>query len=515
LRCKRPFDTAFAMIFPSEVRRLTRAERVALLIAAALIALSAAARPLNPDEGQYVAATALMRSGLLYRDFAYLQTPLQPLLLAPLSMLPAGWLFVASRIVNALFGWASLILMASTLRRWVSSRTVVITVGTAVCCEPFLFGSSIARNDALPMLLITAALSILLPAVESDGAGLRRFFLAGLLFGLAASAKINFALPAAAAGASLLFTSKRQLWLTIASFVGGAMAGLLPTFVMALIAPRQFFFDVFTYSLAAPLQWWTAVGEGDRFLFATRVWALVRLSARGTILPALAMVIVDRKRRSACVLLDLMIVAGLVASYLPEPAFQQYLLPLLPPLFFRLAFALETAAPRWRYIAPVLLVVGATSGARRTVQYVAKSASRGLPLAQAVRQGRAATRIAHGASIATLSPAIVAGSDVALEPGFVTGPFLFRTHGSLATQAYALGGSLNWQRLGYLDRHAPGAILVGGEQKPYPPLHPQGLDHHLVRWAQMHGYRPVPLPGGLSLYMRDWSSAPARQSPPR
>jgi hypothetical protein len=60
------------------------------VLAALLLGISLLTRPINHDEGQYVGAIALMRSGLPYRDFAYLQTPLQPLLLAPLSFLPAG-----------------------------------------------------------------------------------------------------------------------------------------------------------------------------------------------------------------------------------------------------------------------------------------------------------------------------------------------------------------------------------------------------------------------------------------
>jgi hypothetical protein len=79
---------------------------VAVFVSTALLlGLSLLTRPISHDEGQYVGAIALMRSGLPYRDFAYLQTPLQPLLLAPLSFLSAGWLLVGARVANALFGW--------------------------------------------------------------------------------------------------------------------------------------------------------------------------------------------------------------------------------------------------------------------------------------------------------------------------------------------------------------------------------------------------------------------------
>ena len=52
---------------------------------AVLLCLLAIARPVDHDESQYVAAATLSGAGLIpYRDYAYLQTPLQPLLFAPI-----------------------------------------------------------------------------------------------------------------------------------------------------------------------------------------------------------------------------------------------------------------------------------------------------------------------------------------------------------------------------------------------------------------------------------------------
>ena len=57
--------------------------------------LLALIRPLKHDESQYVAAAVLTAHGqMLYCDFAYLQTPLQPFLFAPLA-----WLFGAGRVI--------------------------------------------------------------------------------------------------------------------------------------------------------------------------------------------------------------------------------------------------------------------------------------------------------------------------------------------------------------------------------------------------------------------------------
>ena len=192
-----------------------------MVSAALLLGISLLTRPINHDEGQYVGAIALMRSGLPYRDFAYLQTPLQPLLLAPLSLLPAGWLLVGGRIANALFGWLSLALLLLGLRGRTPSWAALAAVVALACTDVFLFGSSVARNDALPMMLLSAAVAVLL---QPGTLGQRSYLAAGLLLGLATSAKISFALPAAGAGVFLLAQWRKTGWRPILSFAASLPA---------------------------------------------------------------------------------------------------------------------------------------------------------------------------------------------------------------------------------------------------------------------------------------------------
>lgn len=63
---------------------------VFFMAAGILVAASMLFRAANKGESQYVAAIALIRHGWPYLDYAYLQTPLQPLLFSPLAMLPAA-----------------------------------------------------------------------------------------------------------------------------------------------------------------------------------------------------------------------------------------------------------------------------------------------------------------------------------------------------------------------------------------------------------------------------------------
>ena len=128
-----------------------------------------------------------MRHGWPYIDFAYLQTPLQPILLAPLSVVPAGWLLVAARIANGLFALGTLWILGSALKTRARPESIVIALSALVCTEPFLWGASLARNDALPMLLQAGAVAFLLRGLHQR----RQLFnlsLGGLLLGLAVSA---------------------------------------------------------------------------------------------------------------------------------------------------------------------------------------------------------------------------------------------------------------------------------------------------------------------------------------
>lgn len=469
---------------------------------AVLVACAVLIRPSSHDEGQYVAAIALMRSGWPYRDFAYLQTPLQPLLLSPLAALPAGWLLVAARAVNGLFALMTAWLLLRQLRGRVAPANAAIAIATLLCTSVFLLGAAQARNDALPMLLLAAAQGALLASF-----GARRkvawHALAGLLFGLAISAKINAALPAIGAGIFLLAQVRRIGPRPLLAFAGGAIAGLVPCVAAAALAPGQFRFDVFAYSLEAPTQWWSSVGKGYVLSPAFRVGRLLVLALPGVIVVGLLAALFDRRRSPDRRLLEWIIAGGIISSYLPEPAFGQYLVPLLPAVAARFALALDGLPVRGRRIATLGAAVAGLAGLAPTAGYALHARAHGSDLVRTVVAARAVAKLADGRAVVTLAPERVAGSDVALDPRFVTGPFLFRTFGPLSDDALRFGLSPNWQRIdAALDRDPPGVIVVGGETRALPPLHPHGLDGWLEAWATARGYRAVAVPGGeLTAYV--------------
>lgn len=482
--------------------------RPATLIGLALlVGLSVVARRVNHDESQYVAAIALMRFGLPYRDFAYLQTPLLPLLLSPLSILPAGWTFLAARAASGAFGYLTLLFLWWTLDNRVSSGARFVALFSLACTNAFLLASSLARNDALPMLLIAAALLPLLRAIALDSRP--HFALGGLLLGLAVSAKISAALPAAGAGLFILLRCRRGGIQPFFSFAIGLVAGLLPTLIAAAIAPSAFGFDVLGYNLRAPVQWWSSIGQAHELTPLVRLSKLIAMAALGPVLVALLAAAFDRRRKEELRLLDLMIIGGIISAFLPVPALTQYLVPLLPPLFVRFGLALDDA-PKGRRRS-LLALAAASSVAGLAASVVASSAE--LEIVRHLRLGREVAALANGASVVTLSPEYVAGGSVKLDPRFAAGPFLYRTRGKLALTAERDGRGLSVDRLDpSLDLSRPAVILVGGEREPFPPTYPNGLDQPLVDWSVRSGYEPRPLGAGFVAFVAPGRAVRGRPS---
>jgi hypothetical protein len=255
----------------------------------------------------------------------------------------------------------------------------------------------------------------------------------------------------------------------------------------------QFRFDVFTYGLEAPAQWWTSVGKVTRLSWRG-IPSLIGLASRGIVLTGLLSAALDRRRRDDLLLLDLTIAGGVVAAYLTQPPYPQYLVPLLPPVAVRLAIALDGFQGSTRRVILGLTALSCVLGLLDTVHYLVRLRTHGIELVQAIDLGHRVALMSRGKSLVTLSAEIVAGVDTSLDRRFAAGPFLFRTSGPLASQALTYAYSPNWQHIDEaLDAQPPGAIVVGGELRPQLPLHPGGLDAPLSAWAISHGYKPIPL----------------------
>lgn len=476
-----------------------------MLLCTVVMLIFALFGPVDHDEGQYVGAVAMMRHGLPYRDFAYLQTPLQPLLFAPLAWLAEGWLFLTLRVTNALLATgATACMWLAAKRAGASDRGAVIAAIALFSSHALLFAGSVARNDALPLLLTTAGLAAFLNVVGNS----RRHWtalLAGVLLGAAASTKISYGLPAAAVGLFALLHWRSLGPQAVCALAVGGMLGGLPTLWLALLAPDAAWFGIMDYSLKAPIEWRTLNGQAFMFDWPLSLARLLRYLAQGCGLIALVAVLLVATRRPTATerLLDMVIVAGLLAAWLPRPIYVQYLGPLLPALFVR--FALLTDASFWRahFVGRALIAVGVLAGVAQSVIATGPNIWGQIsPVLAITDDAHALSDIAAAArisgTIATLSPERAVDASLPIDRRFVTGPFLMRTrHVLTADQARAFQATTSATLVADLNTARPAAILVGGEAQP-SAAYPHGLDAPLVDWARSNRYRAVALPSGLS-----------------
>lgn len=465
-------------------------------VAAALLIALALLTPINHDEDQYLAAANLVAQGLRpFGDFMYLQTPVQPWLLAPVAALAEGFSFVALRLVSALAGFGTLVLVYAAQRRaGVAPRPALMTTLLCGSCVPFLFGMSLARNDALPALLLALALWAAARGRSLD------YGVAGLALGIAASIKISYGLPLAFGGFWLLWQAvrTRDAVPMLAWGVGGVI-GLVPTALTWAAHPAAFQYGVFTYAAEAAKIWYDLNGVGDKLSFGARLRDTAIVLVMGPTLAALAVVAAARAPRTpyrAFVLT--LLVAGFIAAILPMPTYRQYFVPVLPPLFVALGLAMPVG--RW----PLRIMVA--FGVAAVAVYA------GLGVADAVKHGPAAWRVtaqAHwiGARagpgpIISFSPTYAVDSGVPLDPRFATGTHVWRS-GDLRSDAELSAFKVTSRRTlaRELAARPPGAILTGFEGR-------SGVNRRIIPdtvmddWARANGYRAVPTPWGGVLWLK-------------
>jgi len=414
-------------------------------------------RPIDHDESQYVAAAVLAQTGFPYRDFAYLQTPLQPVLFAPLTALSGDFAWPALRLVNALLGALTIILTYVSARRIGADQGIALAVALLfAACDILLFTAAMARNDALPAALLAAGLCLALRPTHTPLSA----FGAGLCFAAAAAAKVSFALPAGAFGIYVLFHRQhRPMFVAL-----GALAPVVFVAWSYVLAPANFMFGVIDFPSLAPAEFYAS--KPFKLSPVMKLLDTLKFLALGPALLALALVAAHRQGGRDTRLLDLLIISGLIAALLPSPVWRQYLMPVLPPLFVRLAVLWRIRPPaRTMRIAFAAFVV---AGLAPSVESLV---GQRVAMAGALSEGRAIRAAMNLAqvtgSVATLSPQFLSMTGRLPDVRFATGPFFWRSRalmppGDEAPRHVMTARTINAQ-FGPGTGRLPAAVLVGGE----------------------------------------------------
>jgi hypothetical protein len=191
------------------------------------------------------------------------------------------------------------------------------------------------------------------------------------------------------------------------------------------------------------------------------------------------------------------VIAGLIALLLPTPTQKQYALPMLPPLFVRLATI------EWGRLARRGYWLFAVVGLAQPIFILGQALSqRSFPAIELDREAHWIGSVVHQGFVATLSPQYLAGSGRVPDRRFATGPFVYRTGDMLSEDQLRSFHAISRNTLGrFLDADPPSAIYTGHENG-------RGFDHvdldeGLENWAETRHYRLVRSPAGdAQLYLR-------------
>jgi hypothetical protein len=319
-----------------------------LVVSSFLVVTVGLALPTNHDEFQYIAAAALARSGSVYKDFFYSQTPYFPVALSWIYGLVApDHLLVASRMFNVLWSLTFVAALLAVHLRVARHALFAVGLSTVVLLCPLLdLPLRTARNDMMPLALATLALAVVVYSTGSDSQKVRSagYLVTGILLSAAVCTKQSYAFVALAFAIHALIPLRTsfidQVRTTAFPQAFGGLAAALPA---VWIASQQL--ENFVYSIGEFHQTLHLAFRGEEtpsFVDRSRIVldvlidpALLLLGALGAGLLAiqgfkLTRALLTHEIARTLLLTLLAAFAVTVSLFFANPLHKQYAAPLLP-----------------------------------------------------------------------------------------------------------------------------------------------------------------------------------------
>ncbi len=206
--------------------------------------------PLNQDEGWYLlAARNVYEGGVPYRDFAFTQAPVMPLVYAPLTPLIHVWGLAAARVATIVLAWLTAFTGAALSGRWAPSsvrRPVVCMTWILISVNVYhSYFTTIVKTYALAGFFLTAGFYLL--SLHRDRPSRMALVASAAAFVLAAGTRISLAVVGPVMFLALWQLRKKWPGVWCWFGVSGVLAGLLVFGSFVLIAPEGFWFGVVEY----------------------------------------------------------------------------------------------------------------------------------------------------------------------------------------------------------------------------------------------------------------------------
>ena len=200
-----------------------------VVLAAACVWLGA----LNQDEGWYIYAARMVADGFVpYRDFAYTQGPVMPIVYSVFRGVWDAWGLAGARVLTLAFGAAGVFLASRLAARLapprVASFAAVVTALLLGCNLFHVYYITIPKTYSLATLFLVLGFYFLSFIVRTSPA-LQRVkepvfsFFAGVAFAFAAGTRISMGAVMPVVGIWMLFCCN---WKTLAAFCAGGFGAL-------------------------------------------------------------------------------------------------------------------------------------------------------------------------------------------------------------------------------------------------------------------------------------------------
>lgn len=190
------------------------------------------------DHNDFMYSAASAASGRIYQDVHFVQAPLSYIFLKFLSFLsPPGLHYTVLRLASVVLSFSALLIVAECC---ISSSTASIAL-VLLGATNYHFASAATEigSYALPMFLVACSTAILFRSRSDIGLAS-----AGLLVGLAISAKLNYAFFAAPIVVAAYCMQKRGLRRPVfglVSTITGIAIGLIPVWLVLFQNPHAFY----------------------------------------------------------------------------------------------------------------------------------------------------------------------------------------------------------------------------------------------------------------------------------
>ena len=376
----------------------------------------------------------------------------------------------------------------------------------------FIYTSGLAWNHDLPVLLTLLAAILYSRTVHFRQSAIV-WLASGLLMGFAVGTRLSFALAVIPFTLAILLLPetphRRKLYL-LGTFLGGALLGLLPAISLAILAPTTFVFDNWTYHQLNQVYWQQQGYERASDLGSKLAYLKDVVMEPGSMalfvafllfgVPALISALRERQRvYSPIAFIALLIAVLLISALTPTPTWYQYFYTLVPFLVLGVicAFAsLHTDERLRRWIFALFGLAVVISGVYGLPAYLRLNSAwspdswvpnevhrAGMEIKQAIGDGK----------VATLSPIFPMEGGLHIYKELASGPFKWRIAPLLTdSQRRALNVLSSNNLEDFLNTNPPQGILVGFEG---------ALEEPLVQYAIQHGYNPVTLSNGATLWL--------------